>query len=103
MRPMFSCVLTRREGDGADMAKRAQPGTNLNAEAIGKDEQLKPRVHIPDRAGEVMARATSSIQDALREVSGLECHKLLTELLDERVRVGAQAERLVVRRLEPRH
>jgi hypothetical protein len=49
--------------------------------------------------------ATSSvIQDALREVTGFGMPtKLLTELLVERVRVGAQAERLIVRRLEPRH
>jgi hypothetical protein len=80
MRPMLSSVLTRREGDEAGMAKRAELDTNQNAEAIGKHKQPNSRVHVLTGAAEVWARATSSvIQDTLREVAGLGMpSKLLT-------------------------
>jgi hypothetical protein len=46
MRPMFSSVLTRREGDEAGMARRAELDTNQSAEAIGKHKQPDSRVHV---------------------------------------------------------
>jgi hypothetical protein len=86
------------------MAKRSQLGTNQNAEAIGKDEQLKPRVHIPDWAGEVMGKSDELYPGrSPRSYRRWNATSSSQNCSSRGVRVGAQAERLVVRRLEPRH